>query len=390
MSVLALDAHHPKALADALAQRGYPPSHAEAAAGGIRQVVLLADELDADARDLLVREASRVGAECVSGEGWVLLAASAAVLGALTRPDTMRLPAVFAEALAEALGGVLDPPRAWRMARGTIALDRPVVVGVLNITPDSFSDGGNYLDSAAALHHAEAMLAAGAGMLDVGAESTRPGRREPVTEGEEWRRLAPVVEALASRFPDVPVSVDTVKAVTARRALAAGAWAVNDVSGLRLDPELAEVCAEHDAGLILMHSRGALAELAGYRHAVYGHVTAEIVGELRAAVRAAESRGVRRERLALDPGLGFAKTPPQNLQVLRDLPALVGLGLPVMVGPSRKRFLGEVTGRDVAERDPATAAACVSAYFGGATLFRVHAVEPARDALAVAHAVRSA
>jgi len=390
VSVLALDAHHPKALAEALAQRGYPPSHADATADGVRQVVLIADDVDAGGRDLLVREAARVGASCVSGEGWVLLAASAAVLGALTRPDTTRLTPAMVEDLAEALAGVLAPPSSWRMRRGTVPLDRPLVVGILNVTPDSFSDGGRYLDAPGALRHAEALLGAGAGMLDVGAESTRPGPREPVDAEEEWGRLAPVLEAVTSRFPEVPLSVDTVKSETARRALGAGAWAVNDVSALRLDPRVADVCAEFDAGLILMHSRGGFTELAGYRHAEYGQVTVDVVRELRAAVRVAEQRGVRRDRVVLDPGLGFAKTPAQSLQVLRDLPALAGLGFPVMVGPSRKRFLGEVTGRDVTARDPATAAACVTAYFGGATLFRVHAVEPTRDALAVVHAVRSA
>jgi len=227
-------------------------------------------------------------------------------------------------------------------------------------------------------------------MLDVGAESTRPGRTAPLDPEEEWRRLAPVLEAVASRFPTVPVSVDTVRSVTARRALAAGAWAINDVSGLRHDPEVAAACAERGAGLVLMHSRGDVSALADYGHARYGHVAAEVVHELRAAVRVAQQHGVTTDRIVLDPGLGFGKTPEHSLQVLRDLPMVAALGFPVMVGPSRKRFLGAVTGRDVDQRDPATAAACVTAYLGGAMLFRVHAVTPTRDALAVAHAVRSA
>jgi dihydropteroate synthase len=275
------------------------------------------------------------------------------------------------------------------MTRGAMPLEQPVVVGILNITPNSFSDGGRFLDPAAALQQATLLLEQGADMLDLGAESTRPGRPEPVAPAEEWRRLEPVLRGLAERDPGVPLSVDTVKAETASRALAAGAWAVNDVSGLRLDPEIADVCAEHGAGLVLMHSRGSLSELAGYNHASYGRVVDEVVRELERALEVAGNRGVGAVRVVLDPGLGFAKRPDHNYEVLRDLPALVALGHPVMVGPSRKRFLGAVTGRDAPDRDAATATACAAAYLGGASLFRVHAVAPVREALAIAHAIRS-
>jgi dihydropteroate synthase len=253
------------------------------------------------------------------------------------------------------------------MTRGAMPLEQPVVVGILNITPNSFSDGGRFLDPAAALQQATLLLEQGADMLDLGAESTRPGRPEPVAPAEEWRRLEPVLRGLAERDPGVPLSVDTVKAETASRALAAGAWAVNDVSGLRLDPEIADVCAEHGAGLVLMHSRGSLSELAGYNHASYGRVVDEVVRELERALEVAGNRGVGAERVVLDPGLGFAKRPEHNYEVLRDLPALVALGHPVMVGPSRS----------------------AAAYLGGASLFRVHAVAPVREALAIAHAIRS-
>ncbi|NIM50175.1 MAG: dihydropteroate synthase [Gemmatimonadales bacterium] len=276
------------------------------------------------------------------------------------------------------------------MGRGTISLERPAVVGILNVTPDSFSDGGRYLDAAAAVRHAEALVEAGADMLDVGAESTRPGRPAQVPAAEEWSRLEPVLQEVVRRFPDLPVSVDTCKAETAQRALDAGAWAINDVSTLRLDPEIADVCARHDAGLILMHSRGSVSEMATYDEAVYENVTEAVVQELEGAVGVAVARGAQRERIVLDPGLGFAKQPHHNYEVLRHLPALVALGRPVMVGPSRKRFLGAVTGKDVGERDLATASACAAAYLLGAALFRVHAVEPTREALAIAHAVGSA
>jgi dihydropteroate synthase len=281
------------------------------------------------------------------------------------------------------------PAETWQVGRGHIPLDPPVVVGILNVTPDSFSDGGAYLEPAAALRQAERLVEAGARMIDVGAESTRPGA-VPVSAEEEWRRLEPVLHALLERYPTVPVSVDTVKASTARRALEAGAWVINDVSGLRLDPEIAEVCAEYDAGLVLMHSRGDVGEMASYRYAQYADLEGEVVAELDRAIKAAEERGVARRRIVVDPGLGFSKTPEQSLRILGKLEVLGVLGCPVMVGPSRKRFLGAVTGKEVHQRDLATAAACVVAYWLGASLFRVHQVEPTLEALAVARAARRA
>jgi len=280
-------------------------------------------------------------------------------------------------------------PRAWATARGSLPLERPVIVGILNVTPDSFSDGGRFLVPEAALDRAEELVADGAGMLDVGAESTRPGAAR-VPETEEWRRLAPVLSGLTRRFPTVPLSVDTTRAATATRALEAGAWAINDVSALRLDPGLAEVCCRHGAGLVLMHSRGTTSDMASYAWATYDDVAMTVTAELTEAVERAVAGGVERDRLVLDPGLGFAKTPEQSWAALRGLPLLADLGLPVMIGPSRKRFLGAATGRDVADRDAATAAACALGSLLGASLFRVHAVPPVRDALAVAHALASA
>jgi dihydropteroate synthase len=264
------------------------------------------------------------------------------------------------------------------------------VAGILNVTPDSFSDGGQHLAPGAAVRHAEAMLEQGADVIDIGAESTRPGRPGPVPAQEEWRRLAPVLSELARRFPQVPITIDTTKSDIARRALEAGAWAINDVSGLRLDPAVADACAAHGAGLVLMHSRGSVTDMATYDHATYADVAADVAKELAEAVRVARERGVGRTRLVVDPGLGFSKTPEQSYRMLRRLDALASLALPIMVGPSRKRFLGAVTGRDAGERDGATAAACVAGYFLGASLFRVHAVGVVKEALAVAHAVRTA
>lgn len=274
---------------------------------------------------------------------------------------------------------------AW-LARG-----RPVVVGILNITPDSFSDAGRYLAPDAALRQAEALVNEGAAMLDLGGESTRPGRPTPVSVDDEWRRLASVLVACVRQWPDVPLSVDTVKAEVARRALAEGASVINDVSALRLDPAIADHCAAAGAGLILMHSRGDTATMATYDDARYDDVMAAVCAELAAQVAVAVDRGVPREAIVLDPGLGFSKTPAQSLRVLRDLSILSALGHPVMIGPSRKRFLGEVAGRtDPADRDVATAAACVVGWQGGARLFRVHAPRPTVDALAVCGAVERA
>jgi len=281
-----------------------------------------------------------------------------------------------------------EPPARWLTARGDIPLDRPVVAGILNITPDSFSDGARFLAPDAALRHAASLIEQGADVLDLGAESTRPGRPDPVPVEEEWRRLEPVLASLTRAWPNLPLSIDTVKSVTARRALDAGAWVINDVSGLRLDAAIADACAAHGAGLVLMHSRGTFGEMATYDHARYTDVVTEVAAELDDAVGRAEARGVDRSRIVLDPGLGFAKRPEHNLAVLGALEHLVARGFPVMVGPSRKRFLGELTGgRPPMERDGATATACVVAWERGARIFRVHNVALVREALDVAAAI---
>jgi dihydropteroate synthase len=375
---------------EALIARGVPAVRAEATAAGLQPAAVVLDGVPDELGERVARAAAAQGLACAAGGGWLLLAGDAARLAALIRPDVEGLPTDVREALGVALRGSMEPAAAWVTARGTVVLDAPAMVGILNVTPDSFSDGGRYLAPGAALRHAAALLDAGATAIDVGAESTRPGRPAPVPLEEEWRRLAPVIPELARRFPTTPLSVDTVKAETARRALAEGAWAINDVTGLRHDPAIARVCAAHGAGLVLMHSRGALAELATYDHASYGDVMQDVAGELGAAAVRAQDAGVAREAIVLDPGLGFGKRPGHNYAVLRRLDALVMLGYPVMVGPSRKRFLGAVVGKEPAERDLATAAACVVAYERGARLFRVHAVAETREALLIAHAVESA
>jgi dihydropteroate synthase len=258
-------------------------------------------------------------------------------------------------------------------------------MGILNVTPDSFSDGGRFTGADRALARADELAEAGAAIIDVGGESTRPGRAEPVPLEEELRRVVPVVEAIARARPEVVISVDTVKAAVARQALDRGAAIVNDVSAFRFDPALGPVCAAAGAGVVLMHSRGDLLEISSYAHADYGgDVVGRVLAELRESVAGATAAGVAAEAIAVDPGFGFSKTVPQNLLLFDQVAALQALGRPVLVGPSRKRFLGEATGRPIENRDRITAAACALAWGRGARLFRVHDVAAAREALAVA------
>lgn len=281
------------------------------------------------------------------------------------------------------------PTRAdWVLARGRVSLDRPVILGILNLTPDSFFDGGRHADPGAAVAHAHALVDHGADVLDVGGESTRPGAR-PVSADEETARIVPVLRALVRELPHIPVSVDTVKAEVARAALDEGAVAINDVSALRLDPAMKRVVADAAAGLILMHSRGTVERMASYELAEYGDdPVGEIVAELGASLEDALAAGVAEERIVLDPGLGFSKRTEQSVAALRELDRVAALGRPVLVGPSRKRFIGELGGGlDADARLEGTLAACVYAWVAGARLFRVHDVGPVRRALDVAAAL---
>ena len=380
----------PDRVRDALVRRGMNESKAAAAARGLAPLVLFLDNMTPDDRDVTVAASHNQGVETIAGDDWMLLAGSTSNLASLLRSGSGHVPEVILHEIGQCLHDVVERSQSWVMQRGRLDLARPIVVGILNITPDSFSDGGEFSTPDSALRHAESMLRQGAGMLDIGAESTRPGRPEPVTAADEWIRLEPVLSELARRYPEVPVSVDTVKAETARRAIDAGAWAINDVSGLRLDPGIADVCADRGAGLILMHSRGSLAEMATYDHAEYDDVVAETVRELDRSVELAKARRVGRESIVLDPGLGFAKRPEQNYEILKRVESVVSRGYPVMVGPSRKRFLGAVTGKEAKDRDVATAAACVAAYWEGALLFRVHAVGLVREIMDVIGAIERA
>ncbi len=387
MTLTPIACDNPVAVSESLLRRGISPVKAHAISQSLATIAFILDEVSSAERDAVAVAATTLGIEVLTGEGWALLSGTSARLAGLIRPGFSELPGTIAEEIGRYLRDRTEPISEWVMGRGTVPLEGPVVVGILNVTPDSFSDGGRFLDSESAIQHASDMLESGAGIIDMGSESTRPGAGSPLDATEEWERLEPVLTKFVARFPDVPVSVDTVKSEVARRALDAGAWAINDVSGLRLDPEIASRCAEAEAGLVLMHSRGPFSEMATYRHASYEDVTAEVIIELKRSLEEALRRGVGKERIVLDPGLGFSKDPGQNYQLLGQLSVLAGLGYPVMVGPSRKRFLGAVTGHDVSERDVDTAAVCVAADLKGAKLFRVHAVDVVSKALKISNAI---
>jgi dihydropteroate synthase len=270
---------------------------------------------------------------------------------------------------------------AYRLAWDRHVLDlgrRTCVMGVVNVTPDSFSDGGRFYDPAAAVAQGERMAAEGADIIDIGGESTRPFS-EPVPVEEEARRVVPVIAALAARVR-VPISIDTTKAAVARPALEAGAAMINDISALRFDPDLAGVGAEFGVPVILMHMRGEPRSMQMAPH--YDELVSEIIGFLKAAATAAEQRGIPRERLIVDPGIGFGKTPEHNLQLIKHLPALAALDLPLLVGPSRKSFIRRLVKPDGAQDIPATLpvvetgtqAAVAAAVLNGAHIVRVHDV----------------
>ncbi|MGI9184957.1 MAG: dihydropteroate synthase [Solirubrobacteraceae bacterium] len=254
------------------------------------------------------------------------------------------------------------------------------VMGIVNVTPDSFSDGGLYLDARAAIDHGLALERAGATILDVGGESTRPGAN-PVPEGQELRRVLPVIEGLRARGSGAQLSIDTSKAPVARAALQAGATLVNDVTALRGDPAMAEVIAAAGADCCLMHMLGEPRTM--QRDPRYDDVVSEVKGFLETRLADAVAAGVAPERILLDPGIGFGKTTEHNLELLRRLDEIVALGRPVVIGTSRKSFLGKITARPVEDRIAATIATNLIAYERGVRVFRVHDVAPIHDALAI-------
>ncbi|MEM1038402.1 MAG: dihydropteroate synthase [Pseudomonadota bacterium] len=270
-------------------------------------------------------------------------------------------------------------PRVWRLAHGrTLELGpQGRIMGILNTTPDSFSDGGAYLDAGVALRQAISMVDAGADIVDVGGESTRPGA-EPVSGEQERARVIPVIKALAEHS-QVLISVDTYRAETAEAAAVAGAHIVNDVWGCQREPDIAEVAARHGAGLVIMNNRRG--------RAVLPNLVEDALAFWERSLEIARDAGVTSDAVLLDPGYGFADGPVNDLPLLNGVDRLHAAGHALLVGTSRKRFLGAITGRDAANRDVATSATSVVARCKGAAVFRVHDVATNRDALAVADAL---
>jgi len=275
----------------------------------------------------------------------------------------------------------------WRVGeRAFDCSERTLVMGILNVTPDSFSDGGRFLDRAAAVAHATRMVDDGADILDVGGESTRPGSNA-VSVDEELERVRPVIERLAELHPAIPISIDTRKASVAAEALAAGAAIVNDVSG-GADPEMFDVVRARDAAVVLMHMRGNPATMQQAPH--YEDVVGEVHEYLRQRIEAAELAGIEPERIAIDPGIGFGKDLEHNLELMRRVDALLDLGRPVLVGPSRKQFLGTILDVPEDDRVEGTIGAVIWLVSRGAHLARVHDVKEVVRAVRVADAISRA
>jgi dihydropteroate synthase len=282
----------------------------------------------------------------------------------------------------------------WSLGTRTLELGkRTLIMGIVNVTPDSFSDGGLYLDSEKAADHALKLLGEGADIIDVGGESTRPGGKVAVTEKEELRRVLPVITALKQQRPDAVISIDTYKASVARAAVAAGAEIVNDVSALRWDSQMARTIAEIKSGVVLMHMRGRPEEWRSLSPA--GDIVLLVKRELREWVEAAVLAGVRRERIAIDPGFGFGKNFEQNYPLLSRFQELQSLGFPPVAGTSRKSFLGRTLGKDgkdaaVADRLYGNLAAHTALILKGAHILRTHDVKAAVEAARVADAILEA
>ncbi len=261
---------------------------------------------------------------------------------------------------------------------------RTYIVGILNVTPDSFSDGGLYYRLEAALKQAERLIEAGADIIDIGGESTRPFSK-PVPVEEELSRVIPVIEGIRKRF-DIPISIDTYKAKVAKEALEAGAQIVNDISALRFDPQMSQVVAEYQAPVILMHMKGTPQTM--QIDPSYEDVIGEIKDFLSRRAEEAQKAGIKREKIILDPGIGFGKRIEDNLKIIKEIKAFFDLGYPVMLGPSRKSFLGQILDKEARERDAGTMAVVALAAYQGVHLVRVHNVEMAVDTIKVIQALK--
>ncbi|MDD2271837.1 MAG: dihydropteroate synthase [Desulfuromonadaceae bacterium] len=275
-------------------------------------------------------------------------------------------------------------PAGWKTSRRTLSLQRPLIMGILNLTPDSFSDGGRFSDPNVAFDKALQMEAEGADIIDIGGESTRPGA-DPVSIDEELRRIIPIIERLAGTLT-CAISVDTWKSAVAAGALSAGAEIINDISGFNFDPQIGTLAASSGAGVVLMHTRGTPDKM--QQDTRYDDLMKDVSDGLRASIIRAREAGVCAECIAIDPGIGFGKDAAGNMALIRRMAELSGFGLPILSGPSRKSFIGKVLGRDQPDdRLFGTAAAVAISVSNGASILRVHDVRAMRDVADMAHAV---
>jgi dihydropteroate synthase len=297
-------------------------------------------------------------------------------------PQPFGLPGLAGE-LTGLLKRITLKPQLWRTSQRDIPLNRPLIMGILNITPDSFSDGSCYLNPKKALDRALQMIDEGADIIDIGGESTRPGA-EAVDVKEEIRRVLPIVNELSGKVT-CPVSVDTRKNHVAKAVITAGAEIINDVSGLTFDPLLAPLIAASKVGVVLMHSRGTPDNM--QQDTNYKNLIGEIFDGLRSLRDRANIQGINNEYIAIDPGIGFAKTAAGNLEILRRLSEFTSLGQPLLIGSSRKSFIGSALGRETGDRLYGTAATVATAVTNGASIIRVHDVRAMRDVADMAHAI---
>jgi dihydropteroate synthase len=367
-----------------------PPDATQSAADAVRRVVHLAG-VPARLVAQLRQEMHALGGEAVAAAGSpaatdVILVGSPQILALLRErlAGTPSWPSELADALATLQRNLERPPDFLAGRSCRLSLDRPLIMGILNVTPDSFSDGGRYHSLENAMRRGLELAAEGADLIDVGGESTRPGAAT-VSAQEEMDRVVPVIEALHRELA-LPLSVDTRKAAVARTAVAAGAEFINDISGLRFDPGMAATAAATGAGLFLMHTRGCPEQM--QQHTAYTDLLGEVIAYLREGMLQAMAAGVPMDKLAIDPGIGFGKSVAGNLELLRRLPELQSLGRPVLLGTSRKSFIGRVVGQSESEmRLAGTLATVALGVTRGAHILRVHDVLPAREAAMMAWAV---
>ncbi|MBN2645216.1 MAG: dihydropteroate synthase [Desulfuromonadaceae bacterium] len=366
-------------------------------AGKTRLLNILLEHVPCGAANILKQEMLTLGGDAAVARGTVtcsLAATGVLLMGTLKQFQALsqRLPsqpfglAGLARQLRKVLDQIQSPPQQLHGRGVMLSLKQPCVMGILNVTPDSFYDGGRHAGLASALRCAETHIKQGADLIDVGGESTRPGA-PAVSEADEVARVVPVVEALCREF-SIPVSVDTTKACVAEAALAAGAHFINDVSGLFFDEQMATVVAKADAGLFVMHTRGRPEVM--QHNTVYEDLLGEVIGSLAQSLALARAAGVRAEALCADPGIGFGKSVAGNLELLRRLPELSVLGVPILLGTSRKSFIGQVLNQPHAdERLFGSLSTVALGVASGVQIFRVHDVAATRQVVDMAWAIET-